>query len=130
MFYNELLFFNTSSTHIRFASNYALQKISNLLQEKGMNSEVALQRAQEVFGKESAKASLYLYNIQRSFDLEVMQKVYAYIAKEALFQSVISFASYDHVLRMMQEAHRVSLSEEEIKKIRNISQANAYAISL
>jgi len=127
---NEIFFLNTPTIHIRFASNFALEKISELLQAKGMNVEVAFVRAKEVFGSESEKASLYLYNLQRSFDENIMKKVYAYIAHKALFQEVVSLSSYDQVLRMMQHVKRTSLSEDELKRIQHVSQANHYSIAL
>ena len=130
MFYNEILFFNNSSTHIRFASNFALEKISDLLQVKGMNPEIAVIRAQEVFGKESEKASLYLHNLQSSFDAEVMQRIYEFISHKALLQEPIKFNSYDQMLRMLQQVYRSSLNEYELKQIKHIAQANHYAIAL
>lgn len=127
---NEILFFNTPTIHLRFASNFAFEKISDLLQAKGMNPEIAMIRAQEVFASEGEKASLYLHNLQRSFNKEVMQKIYAYIANKALFQEEFSFSSYDQILRMMQQVHSVSLSEQELRELRHISQANHYGIAL
>jgi len=130
MFYNELLFFNNTTIHIRFASNFALEKISDLLQAKGMNPEIAIIRAQEVFANENEKASLYLSNLQSSFDTEIMKRVYDFIAQKALFQEPIQFNSYDQILRMMQQVYSSSLGEEELKQIKNISQANHYGIAL
>ena len=127
---NEILFFNTPTIHLRFASNFAFEKISDLLQAKGMKAEVAMIRAQEVFASEGEKASLYLHNLQRSFDKEVMQKVYAYIANKALFPEQLSFSSYDHMLRMMQQVYSAALSEHELKQLRHITQANRYGIAL
>ena len=127
---NEIFFFNTPTIHIRFASNFALEKISDLLQEKGMNPESALIRAQEVFGNESEKASLYLHNFQKSFNASIMKRIYDYISHKALFQEEIKFGSYDQILRMMQQVHTSSLSEDELKEIRQISQANNYCIAL
>ena len=127
---NEILFFNTPTIHIRFASNFALEKISDLLQAKGMNTEIALVRAKEVFGKESEKASLYLHNLQHSFDENIMKKVYAYISHKALFQEVLLLNSYDQVLRMMQDIYSTYLSVDTLKKIKHISQANFYSIAL
>lgn len=121
--------FNTPIIHVRFASNFALEKISHLLQDKGMNPEIAIVRAQAVF-KEVDKASLYFHNFQHVFDKEIMQKVYAYVAKKALFQEKISFGSYDQMLGMMQSVYRTNLSEVELKQIKHLSQANRYAIAL
>ena len=130
MFYNELTFLNNSTTYVRFASNFAVEKISELLQAKGLNPEIAIIRAREVFGSESEKASLYLHNLQQSFGSELITKVYEYISRKALLKGIILFGSYDHMLRMMQEVHSVSLSEAELKQIRQISQANSYGIAL
>jgi len=130
MFYNEFLFINTSTVHIRFVSNFAFEKISDLLQAKGMNSEVAIMRAKEVFGEESEKASLYLHNLQHSFDTQIMQKVYEFISKKALFKETIQFGSYDQMLRMMQQVYSNSLCEQELNQIKHISQANRYGIAL
>lgn len=127
---NEILFLNTPTIHLRFASNFAFEKISDLLQAKGMNPEVAIHRTQKVFAGESEKANLYLHNLQGLFDAKIMQKIYEYIAKKALFQEELSFSSYDHMLRMMQQVNTSSLSEKELKKIRQITQANHYAITL
>jgi len=127
---NEILFFNTPTIHIRFASNFALDKISDLLQAKGMNPESAIIRAREVFGEESAKASLYLHNLQHAFNVSIMQKVYDFISQKALFQEPIEFGSYDQVLRMMQQVYSTSLTEEELRQIKHISQANRYGIAL
>ena len=127
---NEILFFNTPTIHLRFASNFAFEKISDLLQAKGMNPEVALSRAQEVFAGEGEKASLYLHNFQRSFDTAVMQKIYEYIANKALFQEKLSFSSYDHMLRMMQQVYSNSLSQDDLRRIQHISKANSYGIAL
>jgi len=127
---NEILFFNTPTIHLRFASNFAFEKISDLLQAKGMNPEVAMIRAQEVFANEGHKASLYLHNLQRSFDKVVMQRVYEYISHKALFQESFSLSSYDQVLRMMQQVYSASLSESELAELRRISTANHYGIAL
>jgi len=127
---NEVLFFNTPSIHIRFVANFAFEKISELLQAKGMNPDVALVRAQEVFGNEHERASLYLHNFQRFFDTTIMQRVYEYIAKKALFQESILFGSYDQILGMMQQVYRSALNEEELKQLRQISQANHFGIAL
>lgn len=127
---NEIFYFNTPTIHIRFASNFALAKISELLEAKGMNPEVAIKRAQEVFGDECDKASLYLYNLQSAFDSKVMKKVYDFISQKALFQEPVKFNSYDHILRMMQQVYSTDLSEEERRQIRRISEANHYAIAL
>lgn len=130
MFYNELLFFNNTTTHIRFVSNFAVEKISDILQAKGMNPEMAIARAQEVFGEESEKASLYLHNLKYFFSVENMHKIYDFIAHKALFKETIKFKSYDHILRMVQQVYGASLSEQELKQIKHISQANHYAIAL
>lgn len=130
MFYNELLFFNTATPHVRFASNFALVKIAELLESKGMNPEVAMIRAQKVFAGESEKASLYLHNLQGFFDVKVMQKVYDYIAHKALFQEELLFSSYDQMLRMLQQSYTTALSEEELRQLRHISEANRYGIAL
>ena len=127
---NEILFFNTPTIHLRFASNFAFEKISDLLQAKGMNPEVAMIRAQAVFSSEGEKASLYLHNLQRSFNRDVMQKVYEYIANKALFQDTLTFSSYDHILRMMQQVYNPSLNEDELAQLRRIAQANHYGIAL
>ena len=127
---NEIFYFNTSTMHIRFASNFALVKISELLQAKGMNPEVAIKRAQAVFGNECEKASLYLHNLQGAFDAGIMQKVYAYISNKALFQEPIEFSSYDQMLRMMQQVYRTDMRDEEHRQIKRISEANNYAIAL
>ena len=126
---NEIFMFNTPIIHVRFASNFALEKISHLLQDKGMNSEIAIVRARAVF-QEVDKASLYFHNFQHFFDKEIMQKIYAYVAKKALFQETISFGSYDQMLGMMQNVYRVNLSEQELHQIKHLSQANRYAIAL
>ena len=130
MFYDELLFLNNSTIHVRFVRNLAVEKISNLLQAKGMNPEVALSRASKVFGTESEKASLYLHNLHNYFNKDLMHKVYEYISNKALFQEQMQFNSYDQMLGMMQNVYKTSLSEEEIKHIRHISQANHYGIAL
>lgn len=130
MFYSEIFLLNTSTIHIRFVRNLAIEKISDLLQDKGMNPEVALSRASEVFGAQSEKASLYLHNLHNYFNKELMQKVYAYISNKALFQEQIQFNSYDQMLSMMQKVYKTSLSEQELKHIRRISQANHYGIAL
>ena len=126
---NEIFMFNTPIIHVRFASNFALEKISHLLQDKGMNPEIAIVRAKAVF-HEVDKASLYFHNFQHFFDKEIMQKIYAYVAKKALFQETISFGSYDQMLRMMQSVYRTNLSEHELHQIKHLSQANRYAIAL
>lgn len=130
MFYNELTFFNNSTTYIRFASNFAVEKISELLQAKGLNQEVAVVRAREVFGEENDRASLYLHNLQHFFDAQTIIKVYNFIMHKALFKESVRFDSYDHMLRMMQDVYSASLSEAELKQIRQISQANSYGIAL
>ena len=126
---NDLFIFNIPTIHVRFASNFALEKISHLLQEKGMNPEVAIVRAQAVF-KEVDKASLYFHNLQHFFDKEIMQKIYAYVSKKALFKEEISFGSYDQMLGMMQSVYKTNLNEVELRQIKHLSQANRYAIAL
>ena len=123
-------FFNNTTTHIRFVSNFAVEKISDMLQAKGMNPEIAVIRTQEVFGEESEKASLYLHNLQYFFSVDGMQKIYAFIVHKALFKEPIKFNSYDNVLRMVQQVYGSSLSEQELKQIRHIAQANHYEIAL
>lgn len=130
MIYNEFVFFNNSTTYIRFASNIALEKISELLEERGMNQDVAMIRAKSVFAKESEKANLYLHNLQHYFGSELMPKIYEFIAKKALFQEVIHFGSYEHMLSMMQQVRNVSLNEQQLIQIKNVSQANLYAITV
>ena len=127
---NEIFFLNTPTIHLRFASNFACEKISELLQAKGMNPEIAMIRTQEVFASQSERANLYLHNLQASFDTNIMQKVYEYIANKALFQEELSFKSYDHMLRMMQQIDTAFMSEDELKQLRRISQANHYGIAL
>jgi len=126
---NELFLFNIPSIHVRFASNFALEKISHLLQERGMKPEVALSRAQAVF-QEVDKASLYFHNLQHFFDKEIMQKIYDYVSKKALFQDQISFGSYDQMLGMLQQVYRTNLSEQELYQIKHLAQANRYGIAL
>lgn len=126
---NEFFIFNIPTIHVRFASNFALEKISHLLQENGMNPEVAIIRAQSVF-KEVDKASLYFHNFQHFFDKEIMQKIYAYVSKKALFKEEISFGSYDQMLGMMQSVYKINLNEVELKQIKHLCQANRYAIAL
>ena len=126
---NEIFIFNTPIIHVRFASNFAVEKISHLLQNKGMNPEAAIIRAQAVF-KEVDKASLYFHNFQHFFDKEIMQKIYAYVSNKALFQEKISFGSYDQMLGMMQQVYKVKLNEKELHQIKHLSQANRYGIAL
>lgn len=130
MFYNEILFFNNAAIHIRFASNFALQKISDLLQARGMRPEVAIARAKEVFAGESEKANLYLQNLQHYFGEEIMPRIYDFISQRALFQEPVRFSSYDHLLGMMQEVYSFSLDEQELRKLRDVATANRYAVSL
>jgi len=130
MIYNELVFLNNSTTYVRFASNLALEKISGLLQARGMNQEVAMMRAEKVFAQESEKASLYFHNLQHSFGSEIMQNIYEFIAKKALFQEAIQFGSYDQMLRMIQQVRSRSLNEQELRQIKHLSQANRYEIAL
>ena len=130
MIYNELVFLNNSTRYVRFASNIALEKISGLLEARGMNKDIAMKRAEGVFSKESEKASLYLHNLQYYFGSEIMHKIYEFIAKKALFQEVIKFGSYAHILAMMQRINGISLSEQELRHIKYVSQANNYAITL
>lgn len=130
MFYNELTFLNNSTTYVRFASNFAIERVSELLQAKGLNPEIAIIRAREVFGMESEKASIYMHNLQYFFDPEAIQKVYNFIMHKALSQEPVRFDSYDHVLRMIQDVKTTSLSEAELRQIKQISQANQYGIAL
>lgn len=130
MFYNEIIFFNNTALHIRFARNFAVEKISDLLQAKGLNPEVAISRARAVFGEESEKASLFLHNLQTYFDKELMQKVYDFIAHKALFQEQMQFNSYDQILRLRQHVCSSALSAQELKQLKHISQANRYGIAL
>ncbi len=130
MFYNEFTFLNNSTIYVRFASSFAIEKVAELLQAKGLEPEMSFIRAKEVFGVESEKASLYIHNLQHFFDIEFIQKVYEYISRKALFQDPILFGSYDHILRMVQGVHNSSLSEDELKQIRQISQANRFGIAL
>ena len=95
-----------------------------------MNKDIAMKRAETVFSQESEKASLYFHNLQHYFGSEMMHKIYEFVAKKALFQEVIKFSSYDQMLGMMQRVHSVSLSEEELRQIKSVSQANRYAITL
>lgn len=130
MFYNELLLLNASAVHIRYASNFAVEKIADLLQAKGMNPEAAIMRAKSVFGEESERASLYLHNFRACFDTEIIQKIYDFIAHKALLKETMELHAYDQVLGMMQQIHRSALSEAELKGLRQIAQANRYKISL
>lgn len=130
MIYDDFIFINYSLPHIRFTSNFALEKVSELLQAKGMAAEVAVVRAKKVFGERSDKASLYLHNIQHFFGAEIINKIYSFIMRKALYQEPVRFDSYDHLLRMMQGVYPSSLDETELKKIRQIAQANRYAIAL
>ncbi len=130
MFYHELLLLNNAHSYIRFASNFALEKISELLQAKGLNPDVAIIRAKEVFGEESEKASLYLHNLQHCFNIEMMQKVYDYITHKALLREGVQFSSYDSMLGMVQHISGSSLNEQELQQIKRIAQANRYAIAL
>ena len=59
-----------------------------------------------------------------------MKKIYAYISHKALFQEVLSLSSYDQILRMMQDINSASLSEDNLRKIKHVSQANQYSIAL
>ena len=59
-----------------------------------------------------------------------MQKVYDYIAHKALFQEELLFSSYDQMLRMLQQSYTTALSEEELRQLRHISEANRYGIAL
>jgi len=127
---NDILFLNTPTIHLRFASNFAFKKISELLQAKGMDPEIAIIRAQEVFGKEGVKASLYLHNLQCSFDTQSIQKVYEYIAHKALLKESVLFGSYDQMLGMMQHVYNTSLNEDQLKQLRHVSQANHFGIAL
>ena len=126
---NELFIFNTPIIHIRFASNFAIEKISHLLQDRGMNAEVAIQRAYDVFHNRE-KANLYLSNFNAYFDKDIMHKVYDYIANKALFQEKLLFGSYDQMLRLTQQISSGSLNEKELLQIKHIAQANRYGIAL
>lgn len=130
MIYDDFLFINYTLPHIRFTSNFALEKVSELLQAKGMTPEIATMRAQKVFAEQSDKATLYLHNIQHYFGAEIINKVYSFIMRKALYEEPIRFDSYDHLLRMMQDVYSSSLDEEKMKNIRQIAQANGYAIAL
>lgn len=130
MIYDDFIFINYTLPHIRFTSNFALEKVSELLQAKGMTPEAARIRAKKVFAEQSDKATIYLHNIQHYFGTEIINKVYNFIMRKALYQEPIRFDSYDHLLRMMQDVYSSSLQEEELKKIRQIAQANGYEIAL
>ncbi len=125
---NEILLFDLATIHVRFISNFALEKISELLQKKGLDAEIAMKRAQEVFFNESEKASLFLHNLTKVVDGNVMRDIYQYIAQRALLQSPIDFYSYDQLVGMIQRNYKMNMSEEELEKIRQIAQANRIGV--
>lgn len=57
MIYDEFIFLNNSTIYVKFASNFAIERISQLLQAKGMRPEIAIKRAISVYGKESEKSN-------------------------------------------------------------------------
>jgi hypothetical protein len=130
MFYNELLLCNVSAFHLRYVRSFAIEKIADLLQAKGMNPEKAIVRSRAVFGEESERANLFFYNLNRYFGTEVILRVYGYIAHKALLRGTMALNSYDQVLGMMQQVYSSVLSESELRAIRQIAQANCYEISL
>ncbi len=130
MFYNELLLFNASAAHIRYASNFAVEKIADLIQAKGTTPQEAIIRAKAVFGEESERANLFIHNLHTYFGTEIIQKVYVYIANKALLKVKMELNSYDQVLGMMQQVYSSALSESELKALQQIAQANLYKIAL
>jgi hypothetical protein len=126
---NEIFIFNTPIIHVRFASNFAIEKISQLLQDRGMNPAVAIERAYSGC-QTTRKANLYLNNFSVYFDKEIMQKIYSFIAKKALFQEKILFGSNDQLIGMMQDVYNSKLSEKELFQIKHLAKANHYGIAL
>jgi hypothetical protein len=130
MFYNELLLCNVSAFHLRYVRSFAIEKIADLLQAKGMNPEKAIVHSRAVFGEESERVNLFFYNLNRYFGTEIIQKVYRYIAHKALLRETMVLNSYDQVLGMMQQVYSSILSEPELRVLRQIAQANRYEIAL
>lgn len=130
MLYNQLFLFNVSAVHIRHAKSFAIERIADLLQAKGMNPEKAVMRSKAVFGEESERANLFFHNLSSCFGTEIIQKIYDYIAHKALLKETMELSSYDQVLGMMQQVYSSVLSESELKTLRQIAQANRYEIAL
>ncbi|MBE0498252.1 MAG: hypothetical protein IBX43_03315 [Campylobacterales bacterium] len=130
MFYNELLLCNVSAFHLRYVRSFAVEKIADILQAKGMNPEKAIVHSRGVFGEEIERANLFFHNLNNYFGAEIIQRVYGYIAHKALLKETMALNSYDQVLGMMQQVYSSVLSESELRAIRQIAQASRYEISL
>lgn len=129
MFYNELLLCKVSAFHLRYVRSFAVEKIADLLQAKGMNPEKAIIRSRAVFADDSERANLFFHTINRYFGTEIIQRVYDYIAHRALLRETMMLNSYDQLLGMMQQVYSSVLSESELRALRQIAQANRYEIA-
>lgn len=127
---NDIFLLNLPSAYIRVVSHYAVVKVFELLEAKGLKAEVALQRAHDVFGEELEKVSLYMHNLQTSFEKEVMEEIYRYLANKALFQDVVSLRDYDSLVGMMSQVQHKSMNTQDLEKLSQISKANRYAFAL
>lgn len=125
---NDIYFFNIPLVHLRFVSHFAIEKIAQILQEKGMNVEAAYERAKALFSHELEKADLYLHNLHKFFDQTEREKMYHYLAKRALFGQSMDFHSYDQLLALRQSIRQGALSEEELNTLQKVSQANRFGV--
>ncbi len=125
---NELFLFNVPVIHLRFVSVFAIEKIAQILQEKGMNVEAAYERAKALFSHELEKADLYLHNLHKLLQTGEHEDAYAYLANKALFRQNFDFTSYDHMRGLLQQVRTQHLDEEQMQSLRKVLQANRYGV--
>ena len=119
-----------SIDHVKSVSNFAVEKIAQILYDRGLDKEVSTAKAISVFSNDLDKASLYLYNLQTKFSKEMMDKFYNYIAQRAFMNQIIKLTSYDTLIGMIQMANGGFLDTTDRKKVEAIAQANKYTIGL
>jgi MarR-like DNA-binding transcriptional regulator SgrR of sgrS sRNA len=127
---NDLFLLNVPTIHLRFASHFAIEKIAQLLQAKGMKTEVAYERAKALFQGELEKADLYLFNMTRFFTSTQREAFYQHLTERALFQEPIDFKAHDELVGILQQIKGAFLDEQTLKEVQQLAQANRLGVVL
>ena len=105
------------ATEIMTTASYAFeQEISNALIAKGLDADIAQDRAQESV-QHMQSAPILTHILSSKLQIEA-QEIHSYIASKALFQKSVDLRSYGDVVRMVQEVKGLALGREETQAIK------------
>lgn len=100
--------------------------VSAHLHSKGLDKDVANERASKVLVGDEVTSDLMVMNLLNHFPELQHKDVIAYISKCALFNKSVDLSAHDDILSLIQQNDRFTVDKHTLAKIKKVSFENKH----